>query len=639
MGLSWEPQLIDSIWEYWNQLGPLANFIQIVGAMLSAGYFVYVSMKRRLDSQGEIQRNLEEALLARRKQIDDLQQELFEARKNDPEKWLADAVKERRENNEEKAVDALVRGIARTEKLLYQVYLEVARCFVALYPDQGGVLQLQEAQRAAHIAVLMNSEARAAAVLLSEIGETLALNDIQKQQYRPSIAWTNTPITAFLSELSTAPGASIEALLNAANMQEAAGRYAIVERLCYRARCIAFRWLGSQDKAISRIRLKWAHSLHLIGANIAALEELDEMLQIQWAPKEARQEFVISARTMRIHVLDALGKFSEALAECNYTATLASSNNDELNARVIAINFEKGVQLFNLGRLQESLITIEAVLNSLTFNKAEDTEGIRITARSKYATVLSALGENERALEEISSVLQMRLRINGLNHPDTLIVRSVRAGILEEMNKLESAYEEIEDVVKQMSDVLGESHPATLVTKYDYCRLLLRLDRLTEALTCVDSLLPDRIRVSGLHHIDTLATRRLRLQILSELKDFDQVITESSLLIDAQSKGVGGHVLEALLLRYERAKAMRAVSNFQEALNELDELIPTTASVFGLVHKNTLSDKKLRAFVLLDLGRKIDASKAIIELISEYKSVGRVDTVTELETLLSSLQK
>ncbi|MBK8762583.1 MAG: hypothetical protein IPM03_19605 [Sulfuritalea sp.] len=95
------------IWDFWNDLGPLANIIQIVASGLGGAVFIYRILTRRIRSQTAIQENLEEALSLGKREILDLQRELTDAKQYDPHIWLEIAAKERKERNEEKAVAAL----------------------------------------------------------------------------------------------------------------------------------------------------------------------------------------------------------------------------------------------------------------------------------------------------------------------------------------------------------------------------------------------------------------------------------------------------------------------------------------------------------------------------------------------------
>ena len=231
-----------------ESLAPLANYIQVIGAAISSGLFVFSVMRRQYNVQKVATEHMEQALLARGIELAQLKQDLTEERSRadqyDPAAWLQCFAKERKDGNEARAAEALRAGVSRTTLPLYEAYLELARHHVTLYLDQDEALQLLEAERLARIASLLNPLDRSALALAEEIDAIIHMHRIRRVPLDPKAdEFARVDPSAYCGNLrSQAPGV-INAFLQRALALREAGLYLIFELLAYRAWRIALREL------------------------------------------------------------------------------------------------------------------------------------------------------------------------------------------------------------------------------------------------------------------------------------------------------------------------------------------------------------------------------------------------------------
>ena len=379
--MSWQ-EIVDLA----GSLGPLTNVLTILG--LSGGS-VYAFMRNRFRRQEVINDNLEKALNLRKKEIKDLKKEIDILSQYDPHAWLELAERERKNGNEEKAIAVVRSGATLTSDALYEAYLTLARHHVAIYPDQGESLHLQEAERFAHIAVLLKFD-KVAASLLEEISETIAMQNIYRGHYNLDNRYEPNDIRGLYG--SDLGAEVVNRLITVSIEHQQAGQYTIMERLTHRARTIALRELGEGSEYTLTARFWWSLALDYNGYFAVAKSEVDELLPLREKVNGAHHSDTQATRHLQAHILNNLNRYPEALEKVDELLPL--------------------MEKVNGAHHSDTLVT-----------------------RHLQAKILANLNRYPEALEKVDELLPLMEKVNGAHHSDTLATRHLQALILDSLER------------------------------------------------------------------------------------------------------------------------------------------------------------------------------------------------------------
>mgnify|MGYP001099960151 CR=1 FL=1 len=508
--MNWE-----TIREWASSLGPLANVLGILGFMGMSGGSVYAYMKRRLKRQEIIRENLKQTLKLQDEEIEDLKREIESLRQYDPHAWLEQAEGERKEGNEEKAVAALRAGILLTTDALHAAYLQLAHHHIAIYPDEDKSLHLQEAERLAHVASLLNPDDQATATLMQEIKEIIVIENIHRGRYNIENLYELSATTGLYG--NDLGEEFVVQLLSIAHNHYQAGQYIFFERVTHRARSIGLRELGRNSNTTCYARFCWATALRHCGYYSAAMAEIEELLLVQCV-KGARHPETLSTRRLHAQILNSLGRYQEALKEIEELLPIServmgTQHPDTLTRRHLyaqTLNF--------LGRYQEALKEVEELLPI-----SERVRGVQhpdtLTTRYLHAQTLYLLEQYLEALKEVEELLPIAEEVTGAKHPDTLVTRNLHATILNSLGQYHEALKEVEELLPISNSIRGVQHPENLPLRYLYAQMLYEVRRYLEALKEAEELLLILEQVYSVLHPNILETQDLHKKILEKLKD------------------------------------------------------------------------------------------------------------------------
>ena len=121
-------------------------------------------------------------------------------------------------------------------------------------------------------------------------------------------------------------------------------------------------------------------------------------------------------------------------------------------------------------------------------------------------------------------VLELRERILGRDHPDTLAAMNNLAAVLQDQGDLSAAQSFHERTYLTCQRVLGSDHPSTLATMNNSAAVLQDLGRHDEAREMYVNVLRARERVLGSDHPSTLATMNNLAAVLQDLGRHDDAL-------------------------------------------------------------------------------------------------------------------
>ena len=135
-----------------------------------------------------------------------------------------------------------------------------------------------------------------------------------------------------------------------------------------------------------------------------------------------------------------------------------------------------------------AVLTVMGVTNAWALSSATVVAAVVAAAvvvwQERYKWVAQRrddLGRLEEAEAEHRAVLEIRRRVSGEEHPDTLDSRNNLALVLGDLGRLEEAEAEHRAVLEIRRRVLGEEHPDTLTSRNNLASVLNGLGRLEEA--------------------------------------------------------------------------------------------------------------------------------------------------------------
>ncbi len=244
--------------------------VPIAGGLF--GYWKFVTRKLRLKSE-ELHK-LQKLSENRFQQINKLQEELdqrddalraLEAQL--PDNWLQQAVEEREEGNEERAISCLRTRFESIREPLSDCCLDLASHHFTLAADYGE-RHIGEAERLARIAMLLcpsNEDTRLflAEILALEAGQNYASSNYQAYE----TLWEEA--CDFL-EIDNRPDI-IDTLRNHARQYDEQGYYRLAERLYCRVLQMCNRHFGPDPTKTLMARSLYANSMYAAGHNREAL--------------------------------------------------------------------------------------------------------------------------------------------------------------------------------------------------------------------------------------------------------------------------------------------------------------------------------------------------------------------------------
>src|SRR5262249_6414540 len=151
-------------------------------------------------------------------------------------------------------------------------------------------------------------------------------------------------------------------------------------------------------------------------------------------------------------------------------------------------------------RLQ--IVGLEAELQALP----PDADSDRLHLHDVLAADYERLGDYRRALHHGQQELSLRYRLQGADHPETLITRSSIALWSGDWGHPAQARRLCQELLPARERLLGPSHPDTLTPRSILALMTKQCGHPGEALRLYQELLPDRERVLGPSHPDTLRT-------------------------------------------------------------------------------------------------------------------------------------
>lgn len=178
----------------------------------------------------------------------------------------------------------------------------------------------------------------------------------------------------------------------------------------------------------------------------------------------------------------------------------------------IARSFEK------LGRSREAEPLVREAIELRERVLGED-HPETVSSLSDHAMILLALGQQSDAEPILRRVMDLRLRMHGEDHPDALASMNNYGGVLEALGRLNDAAPLISGVLERRRRILGKDHVDTVQSMNNWAKLLAAFGRFSEAEQLHVEAYESRRRLHGDNHPDTLIALGNRAFVLMSIGD------------------------------------------------------------------------------------------------------------------------
>src|ERR1017187_7101044 len=204
------------------------------------------------------------------------------------------------------------------------------------------------------------------------------------------------------------------------------------------------------------------------------------------------------------------------------------------------------------------------------------------------AFLASKQGDHAGARRLQQRVLEVRTRVLGEKHPDTLTAMNNLAGTLSAQGDHPGARRLQERVLEAMTRVLGEEHPATLTSMSNLAHTLREQGNRTGARRLQERVLEARIRLLGEEHRDTLAAKNNLALTLYELGDYAGAQRLQERVLEASTRLLGEEHPDTLTSMNNLAGTLRAQGDLPAARRHHEHALAAMTRVLGEEHPDTL---------------------------------------------------
>ncbi len=247
--------------------------------------------------------------------------------------------------------------------------------------------------------------------------------------------------------------------------------------------------------------------------------------------------------------------------------------------------------------------------------------------------LIYALNEEEKhadAEAEARAVAALRDKILGSEHPDTLLSRCNLANALYHEGTYAEAERIYRDVLKLDERVLGPNHKRTLAARIGLANTLNDQGKYAEAIAFYRDAIKRDVKVYGAEHPVTLNDRMDLATALQANGSYPAAEVQYRAVIKLQEKVIGPHHAHTLNTRNNLAELLDDEERYPEAEAECRQIIGLEEKIVGPDHRLTLNSRANLAVALIGQRRLEEAQPQIAEVMRAMKTKlgpGYPDTV------------
>jgi hypothetical protein len=285
---------------------------------------------------------------------------------------------------------------------------------------------------------------------------------------------------------------------------------------------------------------------------------------------EERRKAALEAYELAGQSADQRIQYADALGHLHKAEMLTDRRHDPLEwARV---QFGIAQVLYDQGQYQQAERTLRDVLQErVTLLGLEHPETLK--GRTKLANALWAQGRYREAESEHREVLRLKENAAGSEDPETLNSRNGLARVLESEGKYGEAEAECRGLIKIEEQSLGPKHPETLKIRSVLANVLDEQGKYAQAETEIRSVIKLRQEVFGPEHPQTLNSRNDLAIVFDEQGKHGQAEVEFRAVAELRGKVLGPEHPDTLGARNNLVVALTAQDKFEDAEKEARNLL------------------------------------------------------------------
>lgn len=211
-------------------------------------------------------------------------------------------------------------------------------------------------------------------------------------------------------------------------------------------------------------------------------------------------------------------------------------------------------------------------------------------------------GRPEQALEAFRQSVEIRTRILGGEHIDTLAGKSGMARLLRQLGSLGEARQLEEDVAEARERLQGAEHADTLAAKACLAQTLMRQGDYAAALALQDAVLASQVRQLGNEHPRTLSAMDCRAATLLLMGSLDEARQLLGTVVAARARLFGAEHGDTLHSKLALAQVLGRQGDLEGARQLLDAILQAQERTLGPDHPATLATRDRLADMVSGLG-------------------------------------
>jgi tetratricopeptide (TPR) repeat protein len=232
---------------------------------------------------------------------------------------------------------------------------------------------------------------------------------------------------------------------------------------------------------------------------------------------------------------------------------------------------------------------------------------VEAKARGKIGAIYSALGEYQEAEKQYAHALEIRRRVLGGRHPETLASMYDMAKALNGVGKLRESEMMHRRVLELRRRVLGEKHRDTLMSLSELGCILRGTGKLQESEKVLRKALEVQLPLLGEEDKDTLHSMWSLATTLRVEGKFDEAEEIAKRLLDIERRVRGEEDLETVNAMANLALTLSAKGRLNEAEALQKRVLETRRRVLGENHPRTLESVSNLASTLYEKGNIAEA--------------------------------
>lgn len=316
-------------------------------------------------------------------------------------------------------------------------------------------------------------------------------------------------------------------------------------------------------------------------------------------------------------LLVALGARDERTAATQYLASHITHMEPYWNHLHVNDSMAFGSILYQNGLYQSALKVQEHAIDDFKqYSDADDTKFSDLLLN--LSLTLSASGELKEAERLQKEAIEIRKKILGVQHPDTITASANLAGTYRELGKLIEAKVLQEEVVNLRKAILGARHLSTLTASNNLANIYVNLGTFNEVKVLQEEMLELKKEILGKRHSETinasnnLANTYRRLGRLNDAKVLQEEVLELCKEILGEKHPTTCSTSGDLAISY------RELGMLNEAKALEEEVLELRKNTLGDRHPDTLVASNNLALTYSSLGM-LDEAKALQEEVLELR--------------------